>query len=83
VSVSTEPISAEFALGELDGDREIDAGHLDRKLEIREVGVPTRKCQDVTFVDETATAGTHPYLVRVTQVDGEMAWSSPIQVTTE
>jgi len=83
VSVSTEPVSAEFALGELDGDREIDAGHLDRKLEIREVGVPTRKCQDVTFVDETATAGTHPYFVRVTQVDGEMAWSSPIQVTTE
>jgi hypothetical protein len=83
VSVSTEPVSTEFSLDEIDDGRQIDAGHLDRKLEIREVSPTTRKCRNVTLVDEAATPGTYPYFVRVTQTDGEMAWSSPILVTIE
>lgn len=33
-----------------------------------------------TFVDEGVPPGTHWYYLRVVQVDGEMAWSSPIWV---
>jgi hypothetical protein len=82
-SFSSTPVSTEFTLGELDSGREIDAGHLDQQLEIRQVGTSTQKHSDLTFTDEEVDSGTHPYFVRVSQIDGEMAWSSPIMVDVE
>ena len=34
-----------------------------------------------TFVDNEQTAGESYYYVRVQQIDGQLAWSSPIWVT--
>ena len=35
---------------------------------------------DWKWVDEGIHPGLNPYYVKVTQVDGEMAWSSPVHV---
>ena len=83
VSVSTKPVSTEFSVKEIDDGRKVDAGHLDRELEIRKVGTSDRRFDNIKLVDKEASSGTHPYFVRVTQKDGEMAWSSPIMVTVD
>ena len=35
------------------------------------------------YIDADVKVGVNPYWVRVQQVDGEMAWSSPIYVNYE
>jgi hypothetical protein len=39
-----------------------------------------RRSVDLSWTDEDSTAAAY-YYVRVFQIDGEMAWSSPIWVT--
>jgi hypothetical protein len=82
VSFATPPVETSFEFQEIDDSRVIDAGHLDQQLEIRSVGKSSQKGANLTLTDDPANPGTHPYYVRVSQVDGEMAWSSSIFVET-
>lgn len=83
ISVNTDPVSAHVTVDELGEEPHvIDAGPVDRQLEIRRIGTSSTLDTDVTFEDDPEP-GIHPYYVRVRQEDGEMAWSSPIFVTVE
>jgi hypothetical protein len=81
MTVATDPVTTSVRLDDL--PHSVDAGGVGRRLTIRRTGTSSRLDADVTFRDEDAPAGRHPYYVRVTQEDGEMAWSSPIFVTVE
>jgi hypothetical protein len=76
------PVNRQFRVGELDERRVVDAGFLDRRLELRPVGESSTLDAERSVVDADAGSGTTPYYVRVRQVDGEMAWSSPVFVST-
>lgn len=80
VSFATAPVTTTFSLNEVEDEIVIDAGHLDQQLEVRQVGNPSKTGAQVTLNDECVRSGTNPYYVRVRQVNGEMAWSSPIFV---
>jgi len=82
LTVATDPVRRQFRVGDLDGRRVVEAGFLDRRLELRPVSASETLDATLSFEDD-AGAGTHPYYVRVRQVDGEMAWSSPVFVTTD
>ncbi|MEF8820647.1 MAG: DUF3604 domain-containing protein, partial [Halovenus sp.] len=81
MTVATEPVTTAIRLGNL--PHSVDAGSVGRRLTIRRTGSSTRLDVDATFRDDDAPAGKQPYYVRVTQEDGEMAWSSPVFVTVE
>ncbi|MFB6217906.1 MAG: DUF3604 domain-containing protein [Halobacteriaceae archaeon] len=82
LSVATEPVQFDARVGGLHGRRVVDAGFLDRRMELRSVGGSDTLDAGLSFADDPDD-GTHPYYVRVRQVDGEMAWSSPVFVTRE
>ena len=44
-------------------------------------GEPLAAGLAVNYTDATPVVGESYYYVRITQIDGEMAWSSPIWVT--
>lgn len=83
LAVGTAQAGLEVDLDGLDAPRSVDAGPLERELTVRRVGRPTGRDVAVEWRDEEPPAGTHPYWVRVRQVDGEVAWSSPVFVTVE
>lgn len=83
VDFSTPPLSASIDLEELDEERVFDAGPVERQLSIRRIGSSSTWDVEHTFEDAPTSDGVHPYYVRVTQADGEMAWSSPVFVTVE
>jgi hypothetical protein len=58
----------------------VEAGGVDMKVvfEMEPVGIG-REAR-VTFKDENAPKGIHPYWIRVTQMDGAKAWVSPFYV---
>ncbi len=78
LAVGTRQATVEATLGEL-GRRTVDAGNLDASLELQRTGVSTIRDATVEFIDDPAP-GTYAYYVRVRQADGEMAWSSPVQL---
>ena len=80
LAFATPPVEATFTLSDLDDATTIDAGHLDRQLKVRRVGDFPEQSARLTFTDEDPETGEQPYYVRVTQADGEMAWSSPVFV---
>jgi hypothetical protein len=82
LAFNTEPLTATFDLDDRSGPRTIDAGYVDARLRARHVELPTQRDVEATFVDDPGP-GEHYYYARVRQVDGEMAWSSPISVTRE
>jgi hypothetical protein len=75
-------LDTSFALGELDEETIVDAGHLDKQLAVRSVGEPTDLDVDTSFGLTDADSGEHAYYVRVVQEDGGMAWSSPVFVSS-
>jgi len=83
LAVHAGPASASAALDDLDADgsHRIDAGLLDAALSLRRASADAPLDADLRLEDPDPPAGTHPYYVRVRQVDGEMAWSSPTFVT--
>jgi hypothetical protein len=81
LSINTPQVETAIRAGDLSDEHVEDAGHLGKRLTVRPTGEPVDTDVETTFSDEAAPAGTHPYYVRVRQVDGEMAWSSPIFVT--
>jgi hypothetical protein len=79
LSFSTEPVSTTAQLGEVeDRNMSLEDG-VEQELSIHRVGECTRMDAKTAFEDDEQN-GTSPYYVRVTQVDGEMAWSSPVFV---
>jgi hypothetical protein len=81
LAVRSGPVSESFTLGDIDNEGTVvNAGHLDRRLSVRRVGESITTDATVSFVDAPAE-GRHAYYVRVRQIDGEMAWSSPVFLT--
>ena len=81
----SEPKSFTFKLRDLkEGPLIVDAGGVDQKIEVNEISLENRS-MDLSFeyIDADVKVGVNPYWVRVQQVDGEMAWSSPIYVNYE
>lgn len=81
--IATKPVTTTVELNDLDDERTVDAGPVDRQLSIRRTGGSTTRDVETTLRDESAPTGRHAYYVRMRQKDGEMAWSSPIFVDVE
>ena len=79
LTVGTPHAGTSVRLDELDGTM-IDAGHLDARLELNRTGTCSEADVTAAFEDNP-DSGTHHYYVRLMQVDGEMAWSSPVELT--
>jgi len=59
----------------------IDIGPVDRRISIRRLPEEIESSEiNIQFVDHDFKSGSNSYWVKVTQTDGEMAWSSPIYV---
>ena len=64
--------------------RVVEAGPVERRVVVTRVPVePGPTSLHFTYCDDEIVPGVNPYYVRVTQVDGERAWSSPIYVSYE
>ena len=64
----------------LETDREVTLGVLDRRIVVS--GMPENRplSADFQLLDDQPRPGFTPYWLRVTQLDGEQAWSSPVFV---
>lgn len=74
------PVNVEFSFDGFDGgeiSRDIPAGRYTDRISLRWVDVGGALDQQVTFTDSDPPADGDFYYVRVTQLDGRMAWSSP------
>ena len=80
---STPPASFSFTPAEIAaGSKLVEAGPVGRKVIVRGVPVePGPRSVHFTYSDHQIVPGINPYYVRVTQADGERAWSSPIYVS--
>ncbi|MFB6196396.1 MAG: DUF3604 domain-containing protein [Haloplanus sp.] len=82
--VGTTQAGATVTLADLTADspRHVDvpAAGIDARLAIRRVGTADSRDATLSIRDPDAPDGTSPYWVRVRQVDGELAWSSPVFV---
>jgi hypothetical protein len=83
--VGTRPTSLTVPLADLSADepRRVDVDGVDARVTASRVGAAADRDLTTTFTDADAPAGDHPYWVRLRQVDGEMAWSSPLFLTVE
>jgi hypothetical protein len=80
---STPPASFSFSLAELAaGPKVVKAGPVKRQVVVSRVpDAPGPTSFRFAFTDDQIQPGVNPYYVRVTQADGERAWSSPIYIT--
>jgi hypothetical protein len=80
---STPPARFSFTPAELAvGSKVVEAGPVKRKVVVSRVPeAPGPSSLRFTFTDDQIQPGVNPYYVRVTQADGERAWSSPIYIT--
>lgn len=77
----SERLSLSLGMKDLaDGPKEVEIGHLGRKLTISLAPEPGPKEIDFAFTDPAPGPGINPYWLRVIQSDGEMAWTSPLFV---
>jgi len=80
---STGPCQFEFRLSQAtDVPMVVDAGGVSRHVVVSrppDAGGPRRV--ELSYRDKRDVVGTCPYWVRVTQVDQNQAWSSPVYVT--
>jgi hypothetical protein len=71
-----------LALGELeDGPVELNAGGIDMKVVFEYLPMDLGLEVELSFAEPGLPPGCHPYWVRVLQMDGAKAWSSPIYAT--
>ncbi len=80
LSFESEQITKEVGVKELqEGPRKFGAGGLNMELAIS-LSSPRNRPDSVEFWyrDPTPPSGTHGYWIRVLQIDGHGAWSSPI-----
>jgi hypothetical protein len=72
----------EAALNELLRERSWDFGGMDMQVEMQRYPEETTQTElSLSRVLSPPAAEPAPYLVKVTQVDGHMAWSSPVYVS--
>ena len=62
----------------VDCPAEIESIDIIRNNDVLLSALPLRKKAEFTWVDRLPVAGPSYYYVRVIQMDGEMAWSSPV-----
>lgn len=77
----TKPVSFSFQLKQLTEPLTVEAGAIEQKVEISLL--PTEESPtkvSFKYTDRKVRRGVNAYYVRVTQNDGEKAWSSPIFV---
>ncbi len=58
----------------------IEMGHVDRRVLVERCPEPGRLDASISVTDESPNPGYNPYWARITQVDQEVAWLSPIFV---
>ena len=83
LAVDTPLVSTEIPWSDLaDGSRRIAAGGVDLELTIerRPIGLKDRRLS-ASFRLASSPSGEHAYWIRVLQVDGAKAWTSPWYVT--
>lgn len=81
LNFNTEPASFSLELKGLKRQRTIHAEGLDLKIVIERLSTSTlKKDMMLDYVDNDVRRGLNTYYVRVTQADGNKAWSSPIYV---
>lgn len=77
-----EKLSFSFKIGDLtSGPREVTIGSLSRKITASLAPeLEGSREASFSFTDPSPRPGINPYWLRVTQIDGEMAWTSPVFV---
>jgi hypothetical protein len=60
---------------------ELDAGGIDMKVVFEYLPLDLGREAEFSFAEAELSPGCHPYWVRVLQVDGAKAWSSPVYAT--
>ncbi len=58
----------------------LEMGHVDRRVSIERCPEPGRLDAAVSIVDDVPKPGFNPYWARITQLDQEVAWLSPVFV---
>ena len=83
VSMDTNRVSGSFAVDALGiEDLLLDAGGLERGIRLRRLPDRLRKCELATTVPVSVAPGRDNAIwVRVTTLDGHVAWSSPIYLS--
>lgn len=82
LSFETDVLAHCIGVDELrQGPVTVDCGGVDMRVTFEQAPSATQRDVTVQLQDDTPPAGTHPYWVRVTQVDGQKAWVSPFYVT--
>lgn len=82
LNFETGPCRFSLPLADLrDGPKVIEAGGVDQRVEVSWAPVE-EVAREVVFewMDEDIKRGVNPYWVKVRQIDGAMAWSSPVYV---
>ena len=82
LSFQSEIASFRMSLGQLsEGPYVKTAGGVDLQVKVEHLplGLQSRQCR-FEFTDTGAPTGCHSYYVRLSQVDGARAWSSPLYV---
>jgi hypothetical protein len=67
-------------IAKIEGTERIKQIDLIRNNQFVYTSSPDNKSADFTYTDRSPTAGESYYYVRVMQVDGNLAWSSPIWI---
>ena len=83
LSFETDVLQHRIALDEIRrGPVTVDCGGVDMRVTFEMAPASTQREVPVQLQDpDTPPAGTHPYWVRVIQVDGQKAWVSPFYVS--
>jgi len=79
LSFNTPPLSTSFSLEALTDDETVQSNANGQRLVARRVSRSTQMDAIVSFSDKEPTEGD-TYYVRARQIDGEMAWCSPVIV---
>jgi hypothetical protein len=82
IDFDTEIVNTSLTLGDLEkGPIKVEAGGIEIAVVFEYVPVGVGREVSFEFTESELPTGCHPYWVRVTQVDGAKAWSSPIYTT--
>ncbi len=73
--------SLTFKMSELGNEQlALEMGHLDRRMAVERCPEPGRLDASISFTDSSPNPGYNPYWARITQLDQEVAWLSPVFV---
>ena len=82
IDFDTEIVNTSLTLGDLEvGPVKVEAGGIEIAVVFEYMPLGVGREVSFEFTESELPTGCHPYWVRVTQVDGAKAWSSPIYTT--